>query len=61
MIAEAWYPLIEYHLNFGAIDMLYDLCTLIHKRYKIESNVSEHKLLEFLEGLNDKEVERIKN
>ena len=58
MIAEAWYPLIEYHLNFGAIDMLYDLCTLIHKKYEIDSNISQHKLLEFLEDLNDKEVER---
>ncbi|HHX59642.1 MAG TPA: HNH endonuclease [Epulopiscium sp.] len=58
MIAEAWYPLIEYHLNFGAIDMLYDLCILIHRKYKIDSNISENKLLEFLEDLNDKEIER---
>lgn len=58
MISEAWYPLIEYHLNFGAIDMLYDICMLIHKKYNIESNVSENKLLGFLEDVNDKEVEK---
>ena len=58
MIVEAWYPLIEYHLNFGAIDMLYDLCMVIHKKYKIDSNISEDKLLDFLEDLKDKEVEK---
>lgn len=58
MIVEAWHPLIEYHLNFGAIDMLYDLCILIHKKYKIESNISQDKLLKFLEDFNDKEIER---
>ena len=58
MIVEAWHPLIEYHLNFGVIDMLYDLCILIHKKYKIESNISQDKLLKFLEDFNDKEIER---
>lgn len=62
MVVEAWYPLTEYHLNFGMLDKLYDLCMLIHKRYNIESSISEPKLLEFLEGLDDKEVEAsIKN
>lgn len=58
MIVEAWYPLIEYHLNFGALDKLYDLCMLIHKKYKIESDITDNKLLDFLEDLNDKEVEK---
>ena len=58
MIVEAWYPLTEYHLNFGVLDKLYDLCILIHKKYKIESNISENELLDFLENLTDKEIEK---
>ncbi|NLI89872.1 MAG: HNH endonuclease [Epulopiscium sp.] len=62
MITEAWYPLTEYHLNLGAIDMLYDLCMLIQKNYNIESDISEDKLMVFLENLEDKEIEkRIRN
>ena len=41
-----------------AIDMLYDFCILIHRKYKIESNVKESDLLGFLEAIKDKEVEK---
>ena len=58
MITEAWYPLTEYHLNFGALDQLYNLCMLIHKKYQVESSISEDRLLDFLEGLEDKEIEK---
>ena len=58
MIVEAWYPLTQYHLNFGALDKLYDLCMHIHKKYQIESDISPDKLLEFLEDLKDKEIEK---
>ena len=58
MIATAWYPLVEYHLNFGAVDMLYDLVILIHKKYDIASDVKENELLFFLENLVDSEIEK---
>ena len=58
MITEAWYPLTQYHLNFGALDKLYDLCMLIHKKHQVESSISEDKLLDFLEDLEDKEIEK---
>lgn len=58
MISDSWYPLVEYHLNFGVVDKLYDLVMLIHRKYKIESSVREDDLLEFLESLEDPEVEK---
>lgn len=58
MISDSWYPLVEYHLNFGLLDKLYDLVMLVHRKYQIKSNVSENDLLEFLETLEDHDVEK---
>lgn len=57
MIAVAWYPLLEYHLNFGVCDKLYDIVILIHKKYNIESDINEVELLSFLNSLKDMEIE----
>lgn len=58
MISTAWYPLVEYHLNFGAVDMLYDLVILIHKKYNVESDIREEDLLFLLENITDIEIEK---
>ncbi len=58
MICNAWYPLVEYHLNFGAVDMLYDLVISIHKKYNISSDIKEEELMFFLEELIDVEIEK---
>lgn len=61
MIASAWYPLIEYKLNFGAVDQLYYIVTFVYNKYyknvNIENCTTEDELLKFLESINDKEVE----
>ncbi len=58
MIIGAWYPVTQYKLNLGIQDRLYDLVLLIHRRYNIPRDEKEEKLLEFLESINDVEVER---
>lgn len=62
MIVGAWYPVTQYKLNLGVQDRLYDLVMLIHRKYNILCDEKEEKLLEFLENINDVEVEiRIKS
>lgn len=58
MIIGAWYPVTQYKLNLGIQDRLYDLVLLIHRRYNIPCDEKEEKLLDFLENINDVEVER---
>jgi hypothetical protein len=57
MIASAWYPLLQYHLNFGYSDKLKDVVSLIHEKYQISSDTKEEELLLKIEKLNDTEVE----
>lgn len=57
MIAASWYPLVEYHLQFGAVDKLYNLVMEIHSKYGIESDISESDLLDFLNELEDSDIE----
>lgn len=59
MIVSAWYPLIQYKLNFGMWDKLYDTVIIIHKKYKINVNEKQETILEFLDKLNDPEIERL--
>ena len=59
MIVSAWYPLIQYKLNFGMWDKLYDTVMIIHKKYKINVNEKQEAILEFLDKLNDPEIERL--
>jgi len=62
MIVAAWYPLAEFHLNFGPLDKLYELVQLIKGKYNLSNNIKEVELLEFLRTTTDKEInKRIKN
>jgi hypothetical protein len=58
MIASAWYPVTQYKLNLGIQDRLYDLVMLIHERYNIPCDEKEYKLLDFLENVQDVEIEK---
>ena len=53
MVAESWYSLINYKLNLGVQDSLYDLVLFLHNKYGIESTVRKDKLISFLEVIND--------
>lgn len=58
MISTTWYPLIEYSLNFGSVDMICDLVMLIHKKYNIKSDIESYELLMFLQDIKDDEIEK---
>lgn len=58
MIASAWYPVTQYKLNLGIQDRLYDLVILIQDKYNIACDEKEDKLLDFLENIEDIEVEK---
>ncbi|HOJ11805.1 MAG TPA: HNH endonuclease domain-containing protein [Clostridiales bacterium] len=58
MIATAWYPLLQYHLNFGVSDKLNEIVAMIYKKYGISSDVKEEELLLFLDNMEDKEIEQ---
>jgi CRISPR/Cas system Type II protein with McrA/HNH and RuvC-like nuclease domain len=63
MIAYAWYPLIEYKLNFGAVDQLNNIVTLIYNKYNrgfnLDSATTEDNILKFLDSIHDREIEDI--
>ncbi len=58
MIASAWYPVTQYRLHLGVQDKLYDLVIQIHKTYNIAPDVREKELLEFLDIIDNKEIEK---
>lgn len=57
MISTAWYPLIQYKLNLGLQDQLYDIVKIIKLKYDIQEDVEEEIILEYIYGLNDKEID----
>lgn len=59
MICAAWYPVVQYRLNFGIWDKLYDTVMFIHRKYGISPNEKQEALLDFLEKLNDPEIEKL--
>lgn len=62
MIATAWYPLLQYHLDFGYSDNLNRVVTMIHSKHGIPCEAKEDEIIEKLENLKDPEVEKaIKN
>lgn len=58
MIASAWYPLLQYHLNFGYSDKLNSVVTLIHNKYGLNSEIKEDELITILENMSDPEIEK---
>lgn len=58
MIAAAWYPLLQYHLDFGYSDNLNRVVTMIYNKYGLPSEAKEEEIVEILYNLNDPEIER---
>jgi len=58
MIASAWYPLLQYHLDFGYSDKLHHVVTLIHNKYGMSSDIKENDLLGILDKIKDSEIEK---
>lgn len=59
MIVHAWYPILQYRLNFGAFDNLKKSVNYLAEKYKFASNCDERKLLEFLYNNEDKELQKM--
>lgn len=58
MLTSAWYPLLQYHLNFGVGDQINSIVNLLHTKYGIAADVRETELLAFLDKLQDPETEK---
>lgn len=61
MITSAWYPLIEFHLNFGNMDQLDIIVDYLNKHYSISKDIKENDLLKFINTLNDDKFNSIKS
>lgn len=62
MIANAWYPLLQYHLSFGFFDNLNDVVLYASRKYDFDSTVKEKEIIDRLENDEDKELNtKIKN
>ncbi|WP_353892464.1 HNH endonuclease domain-containing protein [Proteinivorax hydrogeniformans] len=58
MVAKNWFSSIQYKLNLGAQDKLYNLVTYIHQRYIPEVKIQEEHLHEQLVHLANTESDR---
>ena len=58
MLAASWYPLLQYRLNLGVGDQLNNIVTLLHTRHNLPVDIREKDLLEFLEKMQDTEIEK---
>lgn len=58
MIANAWYPLLQYHLSFGYFDKLHEAVSYINSRYGFGTTVNENDIVEILENDDDKELNK---
>lgn len=62
MIAEAWYPIVQYKLNFGHQDQLKELILYINTEFEPEINIERNKLVQLLERQSDEGInKRINN
>lgn len=59
MIAHAWYPILQYKLNFGIFDNLKKSVNYVSEKYNFASNYDEKELLEFLNNNDDKELQKM--
>ncbi|MCK8058398.1 MULTISPECIES: HNH endonuclease domain-containing protein [unclassified Fusibacter] len=48
MIAEAWYPIVQFKLNFGVQDQLSNVVKYLETNYAIVSDISKSNLLEWM-------------
>ena len=56
MISLAWYPVREYHLNFGFFDQLGNIINLIAERKIVQNNELPTRILDIVENVEDKEI-----
>ena len=56
MIADAWYMVIEYHLNLGPRDTLESLVHYLQQISQLKSSEKKDKILDYLKNCKDKEV-----
>lgn len=56
MISLAWYPVREYHLNFGFFDQLGNIINMIAERKIVQNNELPERILDIVENVEDKEI-----
>lgn len=64
MIADAWYMVTEYHLRLGPLgitDNLEEIVKYIHEYYGFMSSEKREKIIEFLQGTEDKKIAKYKS
>jgi hypothetical protein len=59
MLVHAWYPILQYRLNFGSFDNLKKPVNYAAEKYMLASNCDERELMEFLYNNEDKELQRM--
>lgn len=59
MIVKAWYPLLNYNLNFGAQDQMAKNIRLINNKYINNKEISNYNLYKELSTTNDTSLEKI--
>ena len=60
MIADAWYMVVEYHLNLGPRDTLENLVHYLQQISQIKSSEKKDNILAYLRVCKDKDVLRQK-
>ncbi len=60
MIVDAWYMVVEYHLNLGPKDTLEGLVHYLHQISQLKSSEKKENIIHFLKNCTDKEVVRRK-
>lgn len=56
MIADAWYMVVEYHLNLGPRDTLESLVHYLQKISQLKSSEKKEHIIAYLKNCEDKEV-----
>ncbi len=60
MIADAWYMVVEYHLNLGPNDTLEKVVYKIQQKSGMRSSEKKEVLLEYLKNCQDSEIKKDK-
>lgn len=56
MIADAWYMVVEYHLNLGPRDTLESLVLYLQQISQLKSSEKKENIINYLKNCTDKEV-----
>ncbi|MDE5864550.1 MAG: HNH endonuclease [Lachnospiraceae bacterium] len=60
MIVDAWYMVVEYHLNLGPRDTLEGLVHYLHQISGLKSSEKKENIINYLKNCKDREVARRK-